>query len=40
MVNKEEKIILYDSSEAAQLKDLKLWVSAKGHVYNDEHMAR
>lgn len=40
MVKKEEKIILYDSSEAAQLKDLKLWVSAKGHVYNDEHLAR
>src|SRR5271157_1294654 len=40
MVNKEEKIILYDSPEAAQLKDLKLWVSSKGRAYNEEHLAR
>lgn len=40
MVKKEEKIILYDSPEAAQLKDLKLWVSAGGRAYGDEHSAR
>lgn len=40
LVMKEEKMIHYNSPEAAQLKDLKLWVSANGRVHSDENSAR
>jgi hypothetical protein len=36
----ENKIIMYDSPEAAQLKDLKLWVAHGGFAYEDESTAR
>lgn len=38
---KEEKIIMYDSEEAASQKTLTGWVSANGRYWGkDEHMAR
>lgn len=41
MQNKPEKIILRDSEEAASIKTVTGWVSAKGHFYGDnEDLAR
>ncbi|MDX5626641.1 MULTISPECIES: hypothetical protein [unclassified Brenneria] len=41
MQNKTEKIILRDSEEAASIKTVTGWVSAKGRVYGDnEDLAR
>lgn len=38
---KEEKIIMYDSNEAAQYKTVSGWVSSDGRFFGkDEHMAR
>lgn len=40
-MNKEEKIIMFESDEAAQMKTVTGWVSADGRFYgNDERAAR
>ena len=36
----KKEMIHYNSPEAAQFKDLKLWVSANGRVHSDENSAR
>lgn len=38
--NQEEKIILFDSPEAAQLKTITKWVSSDGRVWPNEDAAR
>ena len=35
-----EKIIMWDSNEAAQFVTVKGWLSSKGHFYNNEDIAR
>lgn len=41
MKKEDEKIIMYDSPEAASIQTVTGWVSSTGHFWgNDEHMAR